>query len=303
MLEILIAAAFLLILFALAVAFRVTVKDVELLVNALRRPPSFRELVSPKKRRLRKFVCRTLFMMEQTGQAGKFYFLVTLSFGLSAVGIAAGIGSGNVFLSPVLGFGLAAAPFLYIRLQYMRYNRLLISELEVTLSTISMSYERTENILSAIEENLEPMQAPIKDIFAGFVNTVRYINPNMAAAIDDMKTKIDHSVWNEWCDALGRCVTDRGLKYTLRPIVGELTKIKTVSGELQTMLYKAVRNFWTLLALTAILLIVCMKLVPDGMGIEIPRLTGNIVVAVNVLFIVIAGIKVIFESHDVKFDI
>ncbi len=224
MLEILIAAAFLLILFALAAAFRVTVKDAESLVRALQRPPSLREMVSPKKRRLRRLIRHTLFMMEQTGQAGRFYFLIALSLCLMAVGIAAGIGAGNVFLSPVLAFGLAAVPFLYIRLQYMRYNRLLISELEITLSTVSMSYERTENILSAIEENLDTMQAPIKDIFTGFVNTVRYVNPHMGAAIDDMKAKIDHSVWYEWCDALGHCVADRSLKYTLRPIVGKLTK-------------------------------------------------------------------------------
>lgn len=301
--ELLIAFAFLLILFALAALFRVSTGDMAALLTTSGRSKSLRAMAHPKESRFRKMIQSTLAMMKETGQAGKFTFLLASSLLLLVLGLSVGIGLNNLFLAPVLAAGLAALPFIYIRFQFLKYNRLVLEELEVTLSTISMSYERTENILSAIEENLENIQPPLQKVFAEFVYTVRYVNPNLDYAIEDMKRKIDHSVFKEWCDALKRCAKDRSLKYTLRPIVGKLTKIKNVSGEQKNILFKAVRDFWILQGMTVLLLFVCLYLMPKSINFTIPPMMSNIVVAVNALFIVLAGIKVSFETRDIKFDI
>lgn len=301
--ELYIAFAFVLILFALMTLFRVSAKDVGELLNTSQRSKSLKALAHPKEGRFQKMAKDTLAMMNETGQAGKFTILLASSLLLLILGLAIGIGLNNVFLAPVLAAGLAALPFIYIRFQYLKYNRLVLEELEVSLSTVSLSYERTQNILSAVEENLDNIQPPLRKVFAEFVYTVRNTNPNLESAIEDMKRKIDHSVFKEWCDALKRCSNDHSLKYTLRPIVGKLTKIKNVSGEQKNILFKAVRDFWILQGLTVLLLVVCLYLMPQSIHLAIPKTLSNIVIAVNALFIVLAGVRVAFETRDIKFDI
>lgn len=132
---------------------------------------------------------------------------------------------------------------------------------------------------------------------------MKYSNPNVEAAIDKMKGKINHSVWMEWCDALKRCSRDRSLKHILRPIVGKLTKIKIVTGDLQNMLYSVTKNFWTLLILNLALLFVGVYLVPSGLQAEIPLDLANLLVAINVAFMGAAAIKVSLNTKDIKFDI
>ena len=298
-----IAAAFLSIVIVLAAFIRLNVKDLETLLQAAQHKPTFRSMAKKKGSRLQRLIHNTMAMMTETGQAEKIYFLLAASLFLMVLGAAAGIGLGNYFLSPILAVALASIPFLFIQFQYLQYKKLVIEELEVTLSTISLSYERTENILSAIEENLENIQPPIRQVFTEFVNTVRYLNPHMESAIDTMKNRIDHSVWKEWCDALRCCAQSRTLKYTLRPIVQKLTKIKRVSGELQNILYKAQRTFWQLILLTGGLLVLCLYVLPTQMHISIPQHISHIVIAFNVLIILFTVIKVLMESRDVQFDI
>lgn len=298
-----IAAAFLFIVVALAAFIRLNVKDMEALLQSVQRSHTFRLMANQKENRLQVLIRNTMAMMSETGQAGKIYFLLAASLFLLVLGAAAGISLGNYYLSPIIAVALASIPFLYIRFQYLQYKKLVIEELEVTLSTISLSFERTENILSAIEENLENIQPPIRQVFTEFVHTVRYVNPHMESAIDTMKSRIDHSVWKEWCDALKRCIQSRNLKYTLRPIVHKLTKIKRVSGELQNILYKAQRTFWQLIVMTAGLVILCLYVLPNKMHVKIPQHVSQLVIAFNVLIIVFTVIKVLLESRDVQFDI
>ena len=301
--ELCIAFAFLLILFALASLFRVSGKDVAALFTASGRAKSLHAMAHPKESRFRKMVKNTLAMMKETGQAGKFTFLLAASLLLLVLGLSVGIGLSNLFLAPVLAAGLAALPSLYIRFQYLKYNRLELEELEVSLSTISMSYERTENILSAVEENLDNIQPPLRKIFEEFVYTVRYVNPNLDYAIEDMKRKIDHSVFKEWCDALKRCTNDRSLKYTLRPIVGKLTKIKNVSGEQKNILYEGLREFWGLQAVTIVILFFCLYLLPKSLEFVIPPLLRNVIIAVNALVMIVFSFRASLESRDIKFDL
>lgn len=242
-------------------------------------------------------------MLTATGNTGKFIALLASAAVLFFTGMISGTVSGNYFLAPVLALGLASIPFLYLRFQYMKYQRLTLQELETALSVISVSYERTENILAAVEENLDTINVPIRQVFAEFVNRVRYIDPNINNAIDNMKTKINHSVYYEWCDALKRCSEDRSLKYTLRPIVSKLTSIKVVTNDLKTILYRPRRNYWELAGAAVVVLWVGLKVVPDGLLVTLPSTLTQVLIAVNALLIVITAVITLLETHEIKFDI
>lgn len=242
-------------------------------------------------------------MMDATGQGDKFYWLLASSLILFGLGLMAGASYDNYFLAPVLAVGFASVPFLYIRFQSIKYKKLVVEELETGLDIISVSYERTENILLAVEENLSNMEYPLRQVFEDFVSTVKYINPSVEQAVEQMKPKIDNSVFVEWCDALRRCASNRSLKHTLRPIVSKLTDIKIVSGEMRNILYKSMRTYCELLVATICVLVIGIYVIPLSLEVQLPATLVNILVAVNTLLIVAATIRVVIESHDIKFDI
>ncbi|MFI3326847.1 MAG: hypothetical protein R3Y35_11845, partial [Clostridia bacterium] len=194
-------------------------------------------------------------------------------------------------------------PFLYIRFQYIEYNKFVLEGLSVAMSQVTTSYERTENILLSFKENVDDVKEPVKTIFLEFINEIENINPNYEKAIDNMKNKIDNSVWIEWCEALKRCTRNRTLKYVLAPIVTKLSKVKVVTGELQTILSNATKNFWVLMCAALALLYVGIYVLPQGLMIEIPENLRNMLIALNVTVSVFAGIKVSLITREVKFDL
>ena len=117
-----------------------------------------------------------------------------------------------------------------------------------------------------------------------------------------MKGKIDHFVFREWCDALRRCMRDRTLKHTLRPIVRKLTDIKLITGELSNILFQAKRTFWQMLVLTIALLGVGFFLVPSGFGASIKSPVTDLLFAVDLAAILFTTVRVLLETRDIDFD-
>ena len=82
------------------------------------------------------------------------------------------------------------------------------SELETALSIITTAYLRSEDILTSVEENLEYLNPPVKTVFADFVSRIRLIDPDLEAALEELKGKIENDVFMEWVDALSpACMT------------------------------------------------------------------------------------------------
>lgn len=293
------------ILLLLFVLINPKIEDVQALLTMLQPRRTLKNQARRQNReyRLVAMLRRTKTMMDATGQGGKFYWLLSSSLILLAIGFMVGTSYENYFLAPVLAIGFASVPFLYIRFQSIKYKKLVVEELETGLDIISVSYERTENILLAVEENLNNLEYPLRQVFEDFVRTIKYINPSIEQAIEQMKPKIDNSVFVEWCDALRRCASNRSLKYTLRPIVSKLTDIKIVSGEMKNLLYKSMRTYWELLAATVCVLVIGIYVIPLYMEVQLPATLVNILIAVNALLIVAATIRVMIESQDIKFDI
>ena len=104
------------------------------------------------------------------------------------------------------------------------------------LSIITTAYLRNEDIITSIEENVHYLNAPVKAVFENFISRIKLSNPDITAAILDMKTKIDNEVFQEWCDSLILCQTDRSLKSTLTPIVNKLSDMRVVNADLEYMI-------------------------------------------------------------------
>lgn len=198
---------------------------------------------------LRREIMEVQEILKVTGREKRFPMLCAFSLLLFAMGGAIAIMLGNFFLVPVMAIGFMFLPFWYIRLTQSYFKRDIAAELETALSIITTAYLRNEDILTAVEENMNYLNPPVLSVFKGFVSRIKLINPDIIGALQAMKEQIDNAVFREWCDALIACQLDRSLKTTLTPIVSKLSDMRVVNGELENMVFEPRKEFITMVIL------------------------------------------------------
>ena len=151
-------------------------------------------------------------VLAASGREGKFPMVCMASLVLFALGACIAILAGNAFLVPVLAVGFMLAPFWYVKLTAGSFKKDVAAELETALSVITTAYLRTENFQQAVEENVRYLHHPVQEVFQRFLTRIKHIDPDMDAALHDLKYAIGNEVWQEWCEAVMACQTDRSLK-------------------------------------------------------------------------------------------
>lgn len=184
-----------------------------------------------------------------SGRESKFPIICAASLLLFAVGAGLAILFGNAFLVPVLAVGLMLMPFWYVKLTAGNFKKDVAAELETALSVITTAYIRTENFQLAAEENVRYLNHPVQEVFQRFLTRIKHIDPDMDAALTELKGAIDNPVWKEWCEAVSACQSDRSLKTTLPPIVSKLSDVRVVNGELENLVFAPRKEFITMAAL------------------------------------------------------
>lgn len=202
-----------------------------------------------KKSLLRREIEEVQEILAATDREDMFPFLCTASLLLFAAGAAIAAVIGNFFLVPVAAAGFMFVPFWYIKLTASHFKRDVSAELETALSIITTAYLRSEDILTSVEENLEYLNPPVKNVFQDFISRIRMIDPNLEEALEDLKGKIANDVFEEWVDALKACLYDRSLKTTLTPIVAKLSDMRIVNAELEYLVFEPRKEFITMVVL------------------------------------------------------
>ena len=89
-----------------------------------------------------------------TGKSKQFTIVICASILLFAAGVILSILINNLFLMPVLAVTFALIPFFYITNTLSFYEKQTREELETSLSIITTSYERCDDIVLAVRENM-----------------------------------------------------------------------------------------------------------------------------------------------------
>lgn len=212
------------------------------------RPKSIRDEINEATRRkkkslLRREIAEAQTILKMTGREAKFPAVCAMSLLLFAAGAGAAVMLGNLFLVPVLAVGMMFVPFWFIRLTASYYKKNIAAELETALSIITTAYLRNEDVQTAVEENLDYLNPPVRSVFADFLTRIKLVDPDVEAALRDMGEKIDNAVFKEWVAALLACRHDRGLKTILTPIVAKLSDMRIVNGELENMVFEPRKEF------------------------------------------------------------
>lgn len=183
------------------------------------------------------------------GKEGKFAFVCSSALVLFAVGAVVAVLINNVFLIPALSVAFAMIPFVYVRNILTLYEKQTKEELETTLSIITTSYSRDNNIVKAVEENLPYIKPPLKECFTAFVGDAMAVSSSMKQALYNLKHKVDDEIFREWCDTLIQCQDNQEMKDTLQPVVSKLTDVRIVNSELNTMMSAVRTEYYTMVGL------------------------------------------------------
>ena len=202
-----------------------------------------------KKHGLYKTLIKMKNALEVTGKSKQFTLACFLSLVLFAGGAVLSIIIGNVFLLPVLAVTGALVPFFYTTSTLSYYEKHTKEELETTLSIITTSYIRSDDIVSAVKENLVYIKPPLRDVFRTFEIEATAVSANIKRALYNLREKVDNEIFREWCETLIQCQDDRTLKDTLLSVVAKLTDVRIVNSELKTMLSSARNEYWMMVLL------------------------------------------------------
>lgn len=301
------AVSFILICIAIFIIFKIDTKAIQALLQPSNDKPTIKQLVNRKEMgKIARGYQNITLALESMGQLGTLYTVVFISFIAVLLGVFVGITFfASIPLAIAFGTMLAAIPFIYIRIQYVDYKALILEQLETSISVITSSIERTDNIVDAFRENIDTVQKPLNIIFRKFIFSVDN-SIDLSTAIDTMKYSVVNAVFYDWCDTLKLVVNDRTLKPQLRPIVNRITDIKIATNEAKGILYSARKSFKTTIVLSAVFLIFSYGIIPyvfNSMGTSL-LFTGflGLLLAIDILISFFMIIRAYLLTKDITFE-
>ena len=207
----------------------------------------------------------------------------------------------NFLLVPVLAAGMMFLPFWYIKLTAGHYKKDIAAELETALSIITTAYLRSEDLQTAVEENINYLNPPVHGVFRSFLLRIKHIDPNMDTALAELKTAIDNEVWQEWCEALAACQYNRSLKTTLNPIVAKLSDMRIINGELENLVFGPRKEFISMAALVVLNIPLLYFLNKDWYATLMNTIPGKAVLAVCAAAIFISFARVVKLTQPIEY--
>ena len=151
-----------------------------------------------KSRKLTKEILHIKDALTATGKETQFTVACAASVILLVVGCILAVVLDNPFMIPVFAVAFAALPFAYIKNTISAYDKHIKEEMETALSIITTSYIRSDDIVSAVNENISYLKPPLKEIFQSFVGEAMMISSDIKEALRNLKSKIDNDIYMEW---------------------------------------------------------------------------------------------------------
>lgn len=239
--------------------------------------------------------------LEQTGKGNQFAVACAASLLLMIVGCIIAIMIDNPFLVPVFAIAFAMIPFIYAKRTVAYYDNHVKEELETALSIITTSYVRTDDIVSAVKENIQYLKPPVKDIFAGFVAENMMISSDVKQSIRHLKEKVNNSIFAEWCETLVACQDDRTLKDTLMPIVTKLTDVRIVNNEIKGMLSSARIEYYMMTGMVVGNIPLLYFLNKDWFNTLMFTTLGKLVLAICGLVIIVTAVLMLRFTKQIEY--
>ncbi len=242
-------------------------------------------------------------VFERIGQRGRYRKTLRLSLAFAAAGAILGLILHNPLLSIVLAVGFYFLPLWWTRFELYRYDQYLNEELETALSLITTSYTRNNDILTAVTENMDNINEPVKGVFMAFTRNLRYVDANAPAQIERMKAALDNSIWRQWCDSLILCQADHTLRDTLLPIVSKFSDLRIQQEENDTKMMLPLRRAAGMIALTLSVIPICYIANHDWYVNLVSTFLGQISLVITAIIVLITINAAIKLSKPIQYNV
>ena len=139
------------------------------------------------------------------------------------------------------------------------------------------------------------------EVFQRFLMRIKHIDPDMDAALVDLKAAIDNEVWREWCDAVMACQTDRSLTSILTPIVSKLSDMRVVNAELENLVFGPRKEFITMAILVLINIPLVRFINKDWYHTLVATIPGQMVIAVCLAAVFVSFAFVVKLTQPIEY--
>lgn len=224
--------------------------------------------------------------MEATGRGRMFPMAITGVFGLAIIGVVLAILVDNIWLIPTFVIGLGSLPFLYMSSAVNYYEKTIREELETALSIITNAYIRTDDIVIAVEENLEFIKPPLRNTFEKFVQDSVVMSSNKEIIVR-LRERLSDQVFYEWCTTLLQCQDDRTLKENLNPVVSKLTDIRLINTQIESVITTARTEYYAIVGFIIASIPLLSVISPDALDLLQTHPVGKFLVGAVSLVVLI----------------
>ncbi|MFI3226496.1 MAG: hypothetical protein R3Y09_03695 [Clostridia bacterium] len=241
-------------------------------------------------------------ILKITNKENMFYKLCTISVILFVLGAYISIFINNIYLVPIMAVGFSLLPFYYVKFTASRYKKQINLELETALSIITTSYMRgNSSIINAIEENIDYLNSPIRNVFENFLFRITFCESNIKTSLENMKLGIDNVIFQEWVSELISCQDDHNFKATLPRIVEKLSDTRIITGRLDLFLYEPIKEYVTMVALVVGSIPIMYFLNKDWYNTLMNTEFGKILLAISSVVIFVSVGAVVRHTRPIEY--
>ncbi len=153
------------------------------------------------------------------------------------------------FLSVSTAFVMMPMPYIVLKVRARWYKRNQEELLENSMNLITNSYLSCNDIITAVNENLNKLD--IYKPFAEFVTDITLIDSNVKRALRKLEIKIDNKYFSEWIDILVLSQEKSGdYRFILPAVVQSMNDAKRLQIEADTVMMSVWRDYFTAIVLS-----------------------------------------------------
>lgn len=196
------------------------------------------------KEKLRLAIHNTVFM---SGSSLKAFWIMVALAGFCGVGLGRYLFRDG-FLAVVTGLSALPIPYIILKVKARWYKRNQDELLENTMSIITNSYLSCNDILAAINENLDKLDIYLP--FAEFITEVTLIDSNIKRGLRKLELSIGNAYFSEWIDILVLSQEQSGdFRFILPAVIQSMNDAKRLQIEADTVMMSVWREYFISIAL------------------------------------------------------
>lgn len=250
---------------------------------------------------LEKQFTKTDEVLRITGRKAKIPLYRHLSVLLTVIGAAVGILTLNLPLALVLALAGLLIPQFTVQMSAARFQKESREELFTALSLVTSSYERTGNLVWAVEENVAHIHPPVDAVFSEFLRQCRIVDPSVPHALNHVRGMLDNVIWSEWCDSMQLCIQNPAQKNILRAIVEKSGRQNRIQNELDSLLPHPMQQTMLVMGMALINIPIVCFLFSDFSGILFHTVQGKCGLAVIAAAVLFAVYKATHAARSVEY--